>query len=108
MVPSVFVMPRLVFVPAPGWMRQYPNEVTHYADGKTADPSIASNRFWQDVEQHWISCQTPLGTWDYQTGGSTNYAMTMAGITALSVCRDYMSDAATQTSSPSWLCCSGK
>jgi hypothetical protein len=31
-------------------MRQYPHEVTHYEDGKSADPSIASNRFWTDAE----------------------------------------------------------
>lgn len=48
--PAGWVMPRVVFIPAPGWMRQYPNEVAHYADGRTADPSIASYRFWQDAE----------------------------------------------------------
>ena len=56
------------------------------------------NRFWQDVEQHWIACQTPEGTWGYKNGSGGSYAMTMAGITALSVCRDYMSEAAAQPS----------
>src|SRR5262249_2325730 len=48
--PDSYVMPRLVFVPAPGWMRQYPHEVTHDSDGNSADPSIASHRYWADVE----------------------------------------------------------
>ncbi len=48
--PRAYVIPRLVFLPAPGWMRQYPHEVTHYADQKSADPSIASDRFWMDAE----------------------------------------------------------
>src|SRR5262249_41663692 len=56
------------------------------------------NKFWQDVEQHWTSAQTPQGTWDYQAGRDTRWAMTMAGITALSVCRDFMADATTQPS----------
>lgn len=48
--PQGYLLPRLVFVPAPGWRRQYPNEVIHYADGSTGDPSIASDRFWQEAE----------------------------------------------------------
>ena len=48
--PKAYIIPRLVFVPAPGWIRGYPNEVSHYGDAKSADPSIASNRFWSDVE----------------------------------------------------------
>lgn len=48
--PKGFFIPRVVFVPAPGWRRQYPNEVNHYADGSTDDPSIASNNFWMEAE----------------------------------------------------------
>jgi hypothetical protein len=48
--PKGYVMPRIVFVPAPGWRKQYPNEVNHYADGSTDDPSIASDRFWVEAE----------------------------------------------------------
>jgi hypothetical protein len=48
--PQGYVMPRLVFLPAPGWRKQYPNEVNHYADGTTDDPSIASDRYWQEAE----------------------------------------------------------
>jgi len=48
--PQGYLMPRLVFVPAPGWRKQYPDEVIHYADGSTGDPSIASDRFWLEVE----------------------------------------------------------
>ena len=45
-----FILPRIVFIPAPGWRRQYPNEVIHYADGSTGDPSVASERFWTEAE----------------------------------------------------------
>lgn len=48
--PHGFVIPRIVFIPAPGWRKQYPNEVIHYADGATGDPSIASDRFWSEAE----------------------------------------------------------
>ncbi len=47
--PRALLMPRIVFVPAPGWRHQYPNEVNHYADGSTDDPSIASAMFWTDA-----------------------------------------------------------
>lgn len=49
--PQGYVIPRIVFVPAPGWRKQYPNEVNHYADGTTDDPSIASDLFWREAEQ---------------------------------------------------------
>ncbi|MGC8667630.1 MAG: hypothetical protein ACP5VE_05900 [Chthonomonadales bacterium] len=48
--PEAYMLPRLVFVPAPGWRRQYPDEVIHYADGTTGDPSLASDRFWLEAE----------------------------------------------------------
>lgn len=47
--PQALLIPRIVFVPAPGWRAQYPNEVNHYADGSTDDPSIASHLFWADA-----------------------------------------------------------
>ncbi|CEK12528.1 hypothetical protein CWRG_00072 [Chthonomonas calidirosea] len=49
--PEGFVMPRLVFYPAPGWRREYPLEMSTYADGTTGDPSITSQRFWQECER---------------------------------------------------------
>lgn len=48
--PEGFVMPRIVFVPARGWKREYPTEIATYADGATGDPSITSERFWQEAE----------------------------------------------------------
>jgi len=48
--PEAYLLPRVVFVPAPGWQHQYPHDVIHYADGPTADPSIASDRFWAEAE----------------------------------------------------------
>lgn len=48
--PQGYLIPRMVFVPAPGWRKQYPNEVNHYADGSTDDPSIASDMFWREAE----------------------------------------------------------
>lgn len=48
--PKGYILPRIVFVPAAGWRRQYPNEVNHYADGSTDDPSIASSLFWMEAE----------------------------------------------------------
>lgn len=47
--PTAYVIPRIVFVPAPGWQKQYPDEVNHYIDGTTDDPSIASDRFWSEA-----------------------------------------------------------
>jgi hypothetical protein len=48
--PEGFVMPRIVFVPARGWKREYPTEIATYSDGSTGDPSITSERFWQEAE----------------------------------------------------------
>jgi hypothetical protein len=48
--PQGYLIPRIVFVPAHGWRKQYPNEVNHYADGSTDDPSIASDLFWREAE----------------------------------------------------------
>jgi hypothetical protein len=64
--------------------------VWNCAEAATAVPL----KYWQDVESHWVNCQAPDGTWSYKgnTGGS--WAMTMAGITALSVCRDFMNEPA--------------
>ena len=44
-------MPRLVFVPARGWKREYPTEISQYTDGTTGDPSLTSARFWQEAER---------------------------------------------------------
>ncbi len=55
-----FVIPRIVFVPAPGWRKQYPNEVIHYADGSTGDPSLASDRFWSEAEASLSSVVTHI------------------------------------------------
>ena len=49
--PDGFVMPRLVFVPARGWKREYPTEISAYAEGATGDPSLTSARFWQECER---------------------------------------------------------
>jgi len=49
--PEGFVMPRLVFYPAPGWRREYPLEMSTYADGTIGDPSVTSQRFWQECER---------------------------------------------------------
>ena len=51
---------RIVFVPAPGWRKQYPNEVNHYADGSTDDPSIASDLFWREADLWWMQIERPL------------------------------------------------
>lgn len=48
--PKAYLIPRLVFVPAKGWQKQYPHEVNQSLDGPTDDPSIASDRFWMEVE----------------------------------------------------------
>ncbi len=48
--PDGYVMPRIVFVPARGWKREYPTEISTYGDGSTGDPSISSERFWREAE----------------------------------------------------------
>lgn len=48
--PEAYILPRLVFVPAPGWRKQYPDDVIRYADGTTGDLSLASDRFWMEAE----------------------------------------------------------
>ena len=48
--PEGYVMPRVVFVPARGWKREYPTDISTYADGATGDPSITSERFWREAE----------------------------------------------------------
>lgn len=49
--PDGFVMPRLVFVPAKGWRREYPHEIATYNGEPSSDPSLTSERFWQEVER---------------------------------------------------------
>ena len=48
--PQGFVMPRIVFVPARGWKREYPTDMATYANGPTGDPSLTSERFWREAE----------------------------------------------------------
>jgi len=48
--PDGYVMPRIVFVPARGWKREYATEIATYADGPSADPSLTSERFWREAE----------------------------------------------------------
>jgi hypothetical protein len=49
--PAGYVMPRIVFIPARGWKREYPTDIATYTDGTTGDPSISSERFWQEAER---------------------------------------------------------
>ena len=49
--PEGYVMPRLVFVPARGWKREYPTDMVSYAEGTGSDPSLTSERFWQEAER---------------------------------------------------------
>ena len=49
--PDGYVMPRIVFLPARGWKREYPTDIATYADGTTGDPSLTSARFWQEAER---------------------------------------------------------
>src|SRR5579884_958734 len=53
--PQGYIMPRVVFVPARGWKREYPTEIATYADGTTGDPSITSERFWQEAEHSLVT-----------------------------------------------------
>ncbi|MCS6776039.1 MAG: hypothetical protein RMJ43_04415 [Chloroherpetonaceae bacterium] len=48
--PEGYVMPRIIFVPARGWKREYPTDISTYADGTTGDPSVTSERFWLEAE----------------------------------------------------------
>lgn len=49
--PEGFLIPRILFIPAPGWRRVNQEENVLYADGSTSDPSISSDRFWQECEK---------------------------------------------------------
>jgi hypothetical protein len=49
--PEGHVMPRIVFLPARGWKREYPTEISAYSDGTNGDPSLTSSRFWQECER---------------------------------------------------------
>src|SRR5207302_11347238 len=48
--PHGYMMPRIVFVPARGWKREYPTEISQYADGSSGDPALSSERFWRGAE----------------------------------------------------------
>jgi hypothetical protein len=49
--PEGYLMPRVVFLPARGWKREYPTEISVYTDGTTGDPALTSARFWQECER---------------------------------------------------------
>ncbi|HLV80018.1 MAG TPA: hypothetical protein VKT32_07025 [Chthonomonadaceae bacterium] len=53
--PEGYLMPRLLFVPTRGWRREYPTEIATYADGASGDPSITSERFWQEAERSLVA-----------------------------------------------------
>jgi hypothetical protein len=46
-------------------------------------------KYWMDVEKHWTESQDREGGWGYNNGGGS-LAMTLAGLTSLFVCRDYL------------------
>ncbi|HEV2474463.1 MAG TPA: hypothetical protein VGS41_17430, partial [Chthonomonadales bacterium] len=49
--PEGYVMPRVVFKTARGWPRENPSEMAVYGGETSGDPSIASDRFWQEAER---------------------------------------------------------
>jgi Domain of unknown function (DUF4159) len=57
--------------------------------GLTVPGDFAS--YWNDVEKHWIGCQTPSGGWGYQQGGNATLSMTVAGLNMLFVSRQQTS-----------------
>lgn len=59
--PDGYIMPRIVFVPARGWKREYPTEIASYADDSKGDPSITSERFWQACERSLTTLIEHLG-----------------------------------------------
>lgn len=63
--PEGFVMPRILFVPAKGWKREYPTEIATYADGASGDPSITSDRFWQEAERSLTTLITHLREYEW-------------------------------------------
>ncbi|HLK59206.1 MAG TPA: hypothetical protein VKU00_21780, partial [Chthonomonadaceae bacterium] len=63
--PEGFVMPRIVFVPARGWKREYPTEIASYADGTTGDPSLTSERFWREAEHSLTLLVTHLQEYEW-------------------------------------------
>ena len=63
--PDGYIMPRLVFVPARGWKREYPTDISTYSDGTNGDPSLTSTRFWQEAERALEVLITHVGTQTY-------------------------------------------
>jgi hypothetical protein len=51
------------------------------------------DRFWDEVEQHWTTCQLSDGRWGYQMGHAGTYSMTCAGIASLFVAHDNLQTA---------------
>ena len=42
--------------------------------------------YWNEVEQHWLSCQREEGAWEYIPTAGASLTMTAAGVTSLTVC----------------------
>lgn len=47
--PQGFLLPRIVFVPAKGWKREYPTDISTYTTGASGDPCYTSDRFWREA-----------------------------------------------------------
>ena len=65
--PDGYVMPRIVFVPARGWKREYPTDIATYAEGPSGDPSLTSERFWREAEHSLAALVAHLR--EYEWGG---------------------------------------
>lgn len=59
--------------------------VWNAAEGGAAVPA----KFWKDVEDHWTNCQLEGGLWSYKGDDRGSWPMSVAGVMALSVARDY-------------------
>jgi hypothetical protein len=47
--------------------------------------SAAPDRYWNEVEHHWLACQNTDGGWPYAARGASLLTMTAAGVTTLCV-----------------------
>jgi hypothetical protein len=45
----------------------------------------APDKYWNDVENHWLQYQSPDGSWGYHDQGGSSLTMTCAGVTTLCV-----------------------
>lgn len=46
--------------------------------------------YWAAIEQHWVKCQSPDGTWGYAGPGGGSASMTAGGTASLFVAEDYL------------------